>query len=305
MGATWRSKLNDWGISIIKKSPFYLFSKKTFLSIAFIILLSILPLSSAYTLNYSGDKSRDTIDEVKVDYPDDIYEWQDGTFSGTWSLDNQGEQGEITGYIKQGKRSDIGTFIGQWHLDDESGYVKGFFKKSRILGKITDGESKTISFFIGKITSNDTHFSTNLYSIKLGKISVSGEFYTSFMPGLTGPYDIGIQKFHLIDENRYEEFTEDDPNDFREVMVQLWYPIKKDTIGERIEYMDLVTFEWLMGRSPIPLISIPNTAYEFVQPHGIIDAEIATNPQHFPVIIFSPGYDGNYEIYTSLFKDKL
>jgi len=216
MGITWRSKLNDWGISIIKKSPFYLFSKKTFLSIAFIILLSILPLSSAYTLNYSGDKSRDTIGEVKVDYPDDIYEWQDGTFSGIWSLDNQGEQGEITGYIKQGKRSDIGTFIGQWYLDDESGYVKGFFKKSRILGKITGGESKTISFFIGKITSNDTHFSTNLYSIKLGKISVSGEFYTSFMPGLTGPYDIGIQKFHLIDENRYEEFTEDDPNDFRE-----------------------------------------------------------------------------------------
>ena len=277
--------------------------KKIILSIAFIIILIILPLSSAYNLNYSIEKHQDTISESKINYPDDIYEWQDGTFSGTWSLDNQGEQGEITGYIKQGKRSDIGTFIGEWNLTDEKGYVKGFFKDTRILGKITNEESKIISYFIGKITSNETHFSTNLYSVRLGKISVSGKFFTSFMPGLTGLYDIGIKKIHLIDEGRFEEFTEDDPNDFREVMVQLWYPIEKDTVGERIEYMDLITFEWLMGRSPVPLIMIPKTAYEFVQPHGIINTAIASNPIQFPVIIFSPGYDGNYEIYTSLIED--
>lgn len=277
--------------------------KKIILSIAFIIILIILPLSSAYNLNYSIEKHQDVISESKINYPDDIYEWQDGTFSGTWSLDNQGEQGEITGYIKQGKRSDIGTFICEWNLTDEKGYIKGFFKDTRILGKITNEESKIISYFIGKIASNETHFSTNLNSIRLGKISASGKFYTSFMPGLTGPYDIGIKKIHLIDESRFEEFTEDDPNDFREVMVQLWYPIEKDTVGERIEYMDLITFEWLMDRSPVPLIMIPKTAYEFVQPHGIINTAIATNPIQFPVIIFSPGYDGNYEIYTSLIED--
>ena len=73
--------------------------KKIILSIAFIIILIILPLSLAYNLNYSIEKHQDAISESKINYPDDIYEWQDGTFSGTWSLDNQGEQGEITGYI--------------------------------------------------------------------------------------------------------------------------------------------------------------------------------------------------------------
>lgn len=277
--------------------------EKKVLSIVFIITLSILPLSSAYNLNTYYKKPKDDISDFKVNFPNNIYEWKDGTFSGTWNIDNQDEQGQINGIIKQGRTSNIGTFIGQWQLLEEKGYVKGFFINTIIIGKITNEETKILSYFFGKITYNTTHFSTNINSIKLGKISISGEFLASFMPGLTGPYNIGIQKFHLIDESRLEEFTEDDPNDFREVMVQLWYPIDKDVTGERIEYMDLITFEWLMDRSPIPLITIPKTAYKFVKPHGIINAEIAPYPNKFPVIIFSPGYDGNYEIYTSLIED--
>ncbi|MCJ7570368.1 MAG: hypothetical protein MUO82_00600 [Candidatus Thermoplasmatota archaeon] len=277
--------------------------KKIILSVLFTIMLTIIPLSSAYNLNTYYEKQKDDISEFKVNYPNNIYEWQDGTFSGTCNMENKNEQGQINGIIKQGRTSDIGTFIGQWQLLDEKGYVKGFFINTIIIGKITNEESKILSYFFGKITYNNTHFSTNINSIKLGKIFVSGEFLASFMPGLTGPYNIGIQKFHLIDENRLEEFTEDDPNDFRELMVQLWYPIDKDTTGEKIEYMDLITFEWLMGRSPIPLITIPKTADKFVQPHGIINAEIASYPNQFPVIIFSPGYDGDYEIYTSLIED--
>jgi len=277
--------------------------KKTILSILFTIMLVIIPLSSAYNLNTYYEKQKDDISEFKVNYPDNIYEWQDGTFSGTWNMKNKNEQGQINGIIKQGRTSDIGTFIGQWKLLDEKGFVKGFFINTIIIGKIINEESKILSYFFGKITHNNTQFSTNINSIKLGKIFVSGEFLASFMPGLTGPFNIGIQKFHLIDKSRLEEFTENDPNDFRELIVQLWYPIDKDTTGEKIEYMDSITFEWLMGRSPVPLITIPKIAYKFVQPHGIINAEIASYPNQFPVIIFSPGYDGNYEIYTSLIED--
>jgi len=277
--------------------------KKKVLSILFIITLAILPLSSAYNQNSYYEKPKDNICNFKINFPDNIYEWQDGTFLGTWNIDNQDKQGQINGIIKQGRTSNIGTFIGQWQLLDEKGYAKGFFINTIIVGKITNEESKILSYFFGKITNNTTHFSTNINSIKLGKISVTGEFLASFMPGLTGLYNIGIQKFHLIDESRLEEFTKDNPNDFRELMVQLWYPIDKDVTGERIEYMDLITFKWLMDRSPIPLITIPKTAYKFVKPHGIIDAEIAPYPNHFPIIIFSPGYDGNYEIYTSLIED--
>ena len=56
-------------------------------------------------------------------------------------------------------------------------------------------------------------------------IHCSGTHKDSFLPILTGEYGVGVKKMHLIDEDRYEEFTEDDPNDYREVMVQLWYPV--------------------------------------------------------------------------------
>ena len=55
--------------------------KKIILSIAFIIILVILPLSSAYNLNYSIEKHQVAISESKINYPDDIYEWQDDTNS--------------------------------------------------------------------------------------------------------------------------------------------------------------------------------------------------------------------------------
>lgn len=277
--------------------------KKVTLSIILTIIFISLPFSSAYTFNIDYHKNIKNLERFKLNYPNDIYEWQDGTFSGTFIINNQDEIGKINGIIKLGRTSDIGTFIGQWQLKDRYGYIKGLFINSILIGKITNEESKKLSYFFNKFTHNNTHFSVSINTIKNGKISISGEFYTSFMPGLTGPYNIGIQKFHLIDDQRLEEFTENDPSDYREIMVQLWYPIDINYYGDRIEYMDLITFEWLMNRSPIPLITIPKTAYKFVQPHGINNADIASYPNQFPIIIFSPGYDGNYEIYTSLIED--
>jgi dienelactone hydrolase len=104
----------------------------------------------------------------------------------------------------------------------------------------------------------------------------------------------------LNDMSRPENFTAD-PSDFREMMAQLWYPIQNSTTGSRTEYMDYPTFQWLKHRSPIPLITIPNDAYLFVRPHGRNETSIASGL--FPVIIFSPGYDGVYQIYTSFIED--
>ncbi|MDP0971948.1 hypothetical protein Q6294_33985, partial [Klebsiella pneumoniae] len=61
---------------------------------------------------------------------------------------------------------------------------------------------------------------------------------------------------YLIDASRPENFTTD-PADVREMMIQLWYPIETVDEGTRAEYMDYPTFQWLKGRSPIPLVTIP------------------------------------------------
>ena len=85
------------------------------------------------------------------------------------------------------------------------------------------------------------------------------------------------------------------------MMVQLWYPIETSNLGIRTAYMDYPTFQWLKNRSPIPLITIPNNAYLFVRPHGRSETLIATGM--FPIVVFSPGYDGVYQIYTSFIED--
>ena len=179
----------------------------------------------------------------------------------------------------------------------------GRFHKKIVMGKITNNREQETSRFFGFLNFEMTGFNAVIFGLKIGIISIIGEYEASFLPSLTGQYDVGVEDLHLIDESRLEEFTPEDPNDFREMMVRIWYPIDKDVNQPRVEYMDEATFEWLMGRSPVPLITIPDDAYLFVRPHGKTNVPISEEESMYPVIIFSPGYDGVYQIYTSLIED--
>ena len=48
------------------------------------------------------------------------------------------------------------------------------------------------------------------------------------MPDLTGPYTIGSSIHHWVDESRMEWFTDENPDDTRQIMVQFWYPAEKE-----------------------------------------------------------------------------
>jgi predicted dienelactone hydrolase len=52
------------------------------------------------------------------------------------------------------------------------------------------------------------------------------------LPPPTGPYAIGTLTYHWVDAHRGEVFSAD-PNDQRELMVQIWYPAKKDPSAPR------------------------------------------------------------------------
>ena len=52
----------------------------------------------------------------------------------------------------------------------------------------------------------------------------------------SGINNIGTQSFELLDSNRLEWFT-DDKDDFRRIMIQIWYPTK-DKQGEKELYID-------------------------------------------------------------------
>jgi len=231
-------------------------------------------------------------------------EWFDGNFKGVWGKTKEYSGGEFLGNLNLGRTSTDGKFWGELNnYDDSSATIKGLFKNNLTTGTIKSNQKMIPAFFFGKISIYETNFTTIIFTLNKGILYVKGEYEASFLPPITGPYGIGIKNLHLIDESRPENFTQNNPDDFREMMIQISYPIDKETKEPKVEYMDQPTFTWLKDRSPIPLITIPNNAYTYVKPHGKISCSISGNKDKYPVIIFSPGYDGVYQIYTSLIED--
>jgi len=229
-------------------------------------------------------------------------DWPDGTFQGSWSNQKDGTSGSLWGVVNQGRRATQGAFSGEWNKSGEAeeGTFRGVFSGVLLAGQWIELGAKKTTNTIGVLRLNETSFSAQLFITGTGIIKISGTHDASFLPKLTGRYGVGVRPMHLVDASRPENFTID-PTDVREMMVQLWYPIDTSNPGTRTEYMDYPTFQWLKNRSPIPLITIPNNAYLFVRPHGRNDTPIASGM--FPVVVFSPGYDGVYQIYTSFIED--
>ena len=228
-------------------------------------------------------------------------DWSDGIFSGTWKIKNDNTSGVIHGTLNQGRRSTLGSFKGAWEtIEGDYGQLQGMFRGSFLVGSWLNDASGSKTTVFGILLYNDTNFRARLRSPSLGLIVITGSHDASFLPRLTGPYGVGVRPMHLVDHSRPENFT-NDSDDFREMMIQVWYPTKQENLGQRALYMDPPTFLWLKGRSPVPLITIPDDAYKFVRPHERDNATIAQGM--FPVVIFSPGYDGVYQIYTSFIED--
>lgn len=229
-------------------------------------------------------------------------DWPDGTFHGIWANKNQETSGSFWGSVNQGRRATRGTFSAEWNTSSgtEQGVCSGVFYGKIMLGTCKGTEEGKTTPLLGFLRLNDTHMTASVYSPGAGLITLNGVHDASFLPKPTGSSGIGIRSLHLVDSSRPEYFTPD-PDDVREIMIQLWYPTEKNIQGTRAEYMDYPTFQWLKGRSPIPLVTIPNNAYLFVRPHGRNEPPIAEGM--FPVVVFSPGYDGVYQIYSSFIED--
>lgn len=102
------------------------------------------------------------------------------------------------------------------------------------------------------------------------------------LPQPTGPYPIGTSYHHLMDPDREEIFTEE-PNDRRELMIQLWYPAKRSSTIETSHYWPFVDYlnpggtKWLLSY----LKQVPT--------HAVIRAEISSEQSRYPVILLSHG----------------
>lgn len=113
-------------------------------------------------------------------------------------------------------------------------------------------------------------------------------------PKPTGPYAIGTLTYHWVDMSRPEFFTPD-PNDHRELMVQVWYPAQPDPSARRSFYVqdgDAVA-TGLAHVTRFPALLFTNFIY--VQTNAVEFAPILDNagkPSSYPVLIYLTGLGG-------------
>ena len=122
------------------------------------------------------------------------------------------------------------------------------------------------------------------------------------LPRPTGDYAVGIQYFHLIDENRTDPFL-DGSTKKRELMVKVYYPAKQDDSKSLVPYFhgssELITLFAEFYNMPGFLfdhLSLVNTnAKEGLQ--------VSDRQQTYPVVLFSHGAGTTMEVQTSQSED--
>jgi predicted dienelactone hydrolase len=110
------------------------------------------------------------------------------------------------------------------------------------------------------------------------------------LPDPTGPYAIGTFTTYLVDSSRPETYTED-PNDSRELVVQVWYPAANRE-GEPAQYLPDLQ---VAGPVIAEQFDLPAFLFNHINLTKLdvwLDVPPAENGAPFPVIIFSHGLTG-------------
>lgn len=116
-------------------------------------------------------------------------------------------------------------------------------------------------------------------------------------PQPSGSYAIGTVTYHWVDENRPEVFSID-PHAQRELMVQIWYPAKRDPSAQRAPYLqeaDAVAGA-LAGLHSFPDFSLKHLKY--VKTNAAEAAPVADDQPGYPVLIFLEGFTGYRQMNT-------
>ena len=111
------------------------------------------------------------------------------------------------------------------------------------------------------------------------------------LPAPNGEYSVGTQVFNWIDSSRDEWFTEDDLDDKRKLVVQIWYPTEAIG-GEKYPYMDNPEKRLgpLSEQLELPVFMIRHI--QEIRTNSILNAPIHPDVDSLPVIVFSHGLGG-------------
>ena len=113
----------------------------------------------------------------------------------------------------------------------------------------------------------------------------------------TGPYAIGTLTYHWVDASRAEAFAVD-PNERRQLMVQVWYPAQADPSTQRAAYIanaDAVTATFAR-RQGKPAFLFGH--FEYVTTNAMASVAAAVEQARYPVLLFLEGATGFRQMNT-------
>ena len=122
------------------------------------------------------------------------------------------------------------------------------------------------------------------------------------MPELGGRFSVGTQTFHLIDSSRAEWFTVERVDDFREIVLQCWYPSRESKSQAPEPYMDQMGIRAEPLSDAAGISSFLPSHLEYVKTNSYRDLRCSASNSPYPTLIFSHGITGSRHLHQILFE---
>jgi pimeloyl-ACP methyl ester carboxylesterase len=114
------------------------------------------------------------------------------------------------------------------------------------------------------------------------------------LPAPTGPFAVGTKIYDWVDHSRLEKATSN-PRDFRQLIVQVWYPAEHGS-GPTAAYVPMLeSYRHVWDDTEVEVS-------RRVLTHSRLNEKPLSGTQ-FPIVLFSHGWQGTRSEYTSLFED--
>ena len=122
------------------------------------------------------------------------------------------------------------------------------------------------------------------------------------LPNPGGSYSVGTETFHWVDSSRMEWFTDENLNDVREIIVQVWYPAFKNAEINPEPYLDFIDLraKTLAGAGAIPEFFPGHLNHIYT--NSFKNIPIIKSDQLMPVVIFSHGITGTRHLHQAMYE---
>ena len=121
------------------------------------------------------------------------------------------------------------------------------------------------------------------------------------LPAPTGPFSVATYSATWTDTTREETFTPEE--DFRRLVVQVWFPVPKGVPGEGLPYIDDPELRLPAIARQLRLPQSLIRHFGEVRTHAVNAHHSTVHDQEFPVILFSHGLSGMRFQNTALIEE--